>query len=113
MTERRWAVSMAAALALLGAARGEVAMRFVSMVLMLAAGLGAAGCLKKATYSPNPKGGYTLHTATDSLDKAMIRFQRTAAYLCPEGSYDFGEPVVGDPTSTPVEYDVAMTCTPP
>jgi hypothetical protein len=81
--------------------------------------LAPVGCLKKATYTPNPKGGgYVLHTTTESLDKAMIRFQRTAEYLCPEGSYDLGEPVaaepmVGDRTSTDTSFDVEMTCTPP
>ena len=93
-------------------------MRFLIAFAMLASALGVPGCLKKATYTPNPNGGYTLRTTTESLDKAMIRFQRTAAYLCPEGSYELGEPVaaepmVGDRTSTDTEFDVAMTCTPP
>jgi hypothetical protein len=93
-------------------------MRSLITLAVLAAALSATGCLKKATYTPNPNGGYTLHTTTESLDKAMIRFQRTAAYLCPEGSYDLGEPVaaepmVGDRTSTDTEFDVEMTCTPP
>jgi len=93
-------------------------MRSLFTLAVLAAALSVGGCLQKATYTPNPAGGYTLHTTTESLDKAMIRFQRTAAYLCPEGSYDLGEPVaaepmVGDRTATDTEFDVAMTCTPP
>jgi hypothetical protein len=71
-----------------------------------------AGCVKRATYAPNGPGGYTLRTTTDSLDKAMIRFQRTAADLCSsEGSYDFGEPVVID--RHPLTYGIDVTCTPP
>jgi hypothetical protein len=96
----------------------EAVVRIVPALLAVACGLALSGCLKKATYTPNPNGGYTLHTTTQSLDKAMIRFQRTAEYLCPAGSYALGEPaaaepMVGDRTATDTTFDVEMTCTPP
>jgi hypothetical protein len=70
------------------------------------------GCVKRATYASDGHGGYTLRTTTDSLDKAMIRFQRTAADLCSsQGSYDFGEPEVID--RHPLTYGIDVTCTPP
>jgi len=86
-------------------------MRSLMTALVLAAALGMTGCVKTATYTPNGKGLYTLHAATDSLDKAMERFQRTAADLCPDGSYEFGEPAAT--TASPPTYDIEMTCTPP
>jgi hypothetical protein len=57
-------------------------------------------------------GTYVLQTGTSSLDEAMARFQRTAAELCPSGNYAFGEPA-SDRTTTPITYDVEMSCTPP
>jgi hypothetical protein len=88
------------------------AQAFILFILLLASLLALPGCVQKATYAPDGRGGYTLRTTTDSLDKAMIRFQRTAADLCTEeGSYALGEPVVID--RTPVTYGVDMTCTPP
>jgi hypothetical protein len=86
-------------------------MRSLVMVLALVSALGIAGCVKKATYTSNGNGLYTLHAVTNSLDEAMERFQRTAADLCPEGSYEFGEPAAD--TSSPITYDIEMTCTPP
>ena len=87
-------------------------MRAIVPILLMTCLPVLPGCTKKATYAPDGRGGYTLRTTTDSLDKAMIRFQRTAAYLCStEGSYEFGEPAVID--RDPVTYGIDMTCSPP
>jgi hypothetical protein len=59
----------------------------------------------------NGSSGYTLRAQTDSLDDAMARFQHTAAKLCPEGSYEFGEPAIVDRGTTPITFGIELTCT--
>ena len=51
-----------------------------------------AGCPKKATPFRNDRGGYTLISDADSVEKAMIRFQRTADDLYPGQFHQFSDP---------------------
>jgi hypothetical protein len=81
----------------------------LALVCLVAAG----GCLKKAAYVSDGRGGYLLQTRATSLEKAMIRFQRTAADLCPNEDYALGEPVAGARAGDTVTYDVDLDCTPP
>lgn len=85
-------------------------MRVLVLVLVVAA---LAGCLKKAGYIPDGKGGYALETTTDSPDKAMIRFRRTATDLCPGGSFAFGEPATGGQSAAGTTYAIDVVCTAP
>jgi hypothetical protein len=82
-------------------------------LIPLACLLALAGCLKKAAYVSDGRGGYLLQTQATSLDQAMIRFQRTASGLCPNEDYALGEPRAGKQTGTDVTYDVDLDCTPP
>jgi hypothetical protein len=84
-------------------------LRLATALLLL---IPLCGCLKKAAYVPDGRGGYVLTTQTDSLDKAMIRFQRTASDLCPAGSYAFGEPAVAKDVQ-PRTYEIDVDCTAP
>jgi hypothetical protein len=83
-----------------------------SVAVPLALGLVVTGCPKQALYAPNGRGGYTLTTTADSLDQAMKRFERTAARLCPDGSYELGEPRVAG-SARPIEAAIELTCTGP
>ena len=87
-------------------------MRWRSLV-SLACLLAFGGCLKKAAYVSDGRGGYLLQTTATSLDLAMIRFQRTASGLCPNEDYALGEPRAGKQAGTNVTYDIDLDCTPP
>ena len=75
--------------------------------------LALGGCVKKAAYVPDGRGGYLLQTQATSLDEAMERFQRTASGLCPNEDYELGEPRAGKQTGAAVTYDVDLDCSPP
>jgi len=53
-----------------------------------------AGCLKRASWFPNDRGGYTLMTQAESMDQAVTRFQRTAKDLCGAARYTLTEPAI-------------------
>jgi len=48
---------------------------FLVVALVLTA---ASGCLRKASWIANEKGGYTLFANVQSVDQAVIRFHRSA-----------------------------------
>jgi hypothetical protein len=81
--------------------------------VLVAGLLAVGGCVKKAAYIPDGRGGYLLQTQATSLDQAMERFQRTASGLCPNEDYELGEPRAGKQTGTAVMYDVDLDCSPP
>ena len=41
------------------------------------------GCLRKASWIANEKGGYTLFANVESVDQAVIRFHRSARVVRP------------------------------
>jgi hypothetical protein len=54
-----------------------------------------AGCFAKASYLPNPAGGWTLMTEAQNIDQAVVRFRRSAEDLCGP-SYRLGEVEIMD-----------------
>jgi hypothetical protein len=71
------------------------------------------GCPKQqAAYRPDGRGGWVLYTTAQSLDDAMKQFERTATKLCPDGSYQLGEPKV-EGSGRPIEAAVDLDCTGP
>ena len=66
--------------------------RFLLMALVLMA---VPGCLRKASWIANEKGGYTLFANVESVDQAVIRFHRSARDLCgPSSPYTLTQPSV-------------------
>jgi len=87
---------------------------------LLALGLALAGCPRKASWIANEQGGYALFANVESIDQAVIRFQRTARDLCGTTSpYSLSEPRIiaqgfqggawAPPTST-VTVRTELTC---
>ena len=52
---------------------------FLVMALVLIA---ASGCLRRASWIANEKGGYTLFANVQSVDQAVVRFHRSALDIC-------------------------------
>ena len=82
-------------------------------MLLVAGLLALGGCVKKAAYIPDGRGGYLLQTQATSLDEAMERFQRTASGLCRNEDYELGEPRAGKQSGAAVTYDIDLDCSPP
>jgi len=86
---------------------------------LLALGLALAGCPRKASWIANEQGGYALFANAESIDQAVVRFQRTARDLCGTLPYSLSEPRViaqgfqggtwAPPTST-VTVRAELTC---
>jgi len=65
---------------------------FLVAALVLTA---ASGCLRKASWIANEKGGYTLFANVQSVDQAVVRFHRSALDLCGASSpYTLTQPTV-------------------
>jgi hypothetical protein len=55
--------------------------------------LSLAGCVAKAAYMANDRGGYTLLSKVKRVEQAPVRFRRTADDLCGPGGYALGDPI--------------------
>jgi hypothetical protein len=65
---------------------------FLVVALVLTA---ATGCLRKASWIANEKGGYTLFANVGSVDQAVVRFHRSALELCGASApYTLTQPTV-------------------
>jgi len=96
--------------------RPNRAIRHRPLVCALVAALLAlapTGCAKRALYSPNGRGGFTLQATTDSIDDAMSRFKQTARDICAERSFELTPPTVVDQGARPTTYRTDMVCVAP
>jgi len=65
---------------------------FLVMALVLIA---ASGCLRRASWIANEKGGYTLFANVQSVDQAVVRFHRSALDICGASvAYSLTQPTV-------------------
>ena len=65
---------------------------FLVVALVLVA---ASGCLRRASWIANEKGGYTLFANVQSVDQAVVRFHRSALDICGASvAYSLTQPTV-------------------
>jgi hypothetical protein len=79
----------------------------------------ASGCLKRASWIANDKGGFTLFANVTSVDQAVVRFHRSAQDLCGTSPYTLTQPAVvaqnvqvsgWGPPSTILDVRSELTC---
>jgi len=101
-------------------ARGSMKRLRTSLVLAALLLAATSGCLKKASWIANDKGGFTLFANAASVDQAVVRFHRSAQDLCgPSSPYSLTQPAVvaqnvqgsgWGPPSTILDVRSELTC---
>ena len=100
-------------------ARGSMKRLRTSLVLAALLLAATSGCLKKASWIANDKGGFTLFANAASVDQAVVRFHRSAQDLCGASPYSLTQPSVvaqnvqatgWGPPSTVLDVRSELTC---